>query len=244
MKIGVCSEKGKVRNLNEDYYTVYQISDDTHLFIVADGMGGHRAGNVASKMAVNGVLSYIKENFEEKKHDIPDLIIQGIMYSNRKVFEKSLKEEEYAGMGTTLTLGLVCGGILYGGHIGDSRIYLIRGDEIIQLSKDHSLVAELFRDGKLTQEEAETHPQKNIITRALGIEEEVKVDYFQEKLKDGDIIVLCTDGLTNLVKEWEIKEICTTEWENFANIPAKLAEMANQRGGYDNITVILVKYES
>lgn len=244
MEVGACSERGKVRSMNEDQYAIYKLSSDTYVFIIADGMGGHQAGDVASNMAVDEVLAFLKENSLKLEDDILDLIQNSIIYANEKIFSKSMEIEEYSEMGTTLTLGMICKNMLYVGHIGDSRIYLIREEEAIQISKDHSLVAELVRNGKITKEEAQVYPYKNIITRALGTDNNIKVDLSKEKLYDGDIILLCTDGLTNLVNEHEISNICSENLGDISNVPETLVELANQRGGYDNITVIVAKYNN
>ncbi|HHU69676.1 MAG TPA: Stp1/IreP family PP2C-type Ser/Thr phosphatase [Thermoanaerobacterales bacterium] len=243
MKVGACSEIGKVRSMNEDHYAIYKLSSDVYVFVIADGMGGHHAGDVASKMAVDEVLGFLKENYHKMENSILDLIQNSIIYANEKIFSKSLEIEEYSEMGTTLTLGMIYKDMLYVGHIGDSRIYLIRNKEITQISRDHSLVAELVRNGKITEEEAQIYPYKNIITRALGTENNIKVDLFEEQLCDGDIVLLCTDGLTNLVNEHEISYICNEQSEDIINVPEKLVELANNRGGYDNITVIVAKYQ-
>jgi len=242
MEIGACSEIGRVRSMNEDHYTILTLPPDVHVFIIADGMGGHKAGEVASKMAVELTHDFLETNYNTMLDNIPELIKSSIIHANKIIFNKSRESVDFNDMGTTLTLGMIFEGVLYVGHIGDSRIYLIRNERIKQISKDHSLVAELVRKGKLSEEDAHLSPYKNIITRALGTEENIDVDLFEEKLLDDDILLLCTDGLTNLVDEEEISNICSEFAMDIEKVPKKLVELANYKGGYDNITVIAAKY--
>ncbi len=241
MNIWAISHIGKVRDINEDNYCV--LEKDYGLFIVADGMGGHNAGEVASSIAVDNIkdhiIKYISTNIEEQ-------LIKGIIYeafnkANENIYAHA-KENLYCdGMGTTTTLALKINSTLYIGHVGDSRAYIIRDNDIQQITSDHSLVAELVRSGNITETEAMEHPRKNIITRALGIDKNIKVDIFTTSFLPSDILILCTDGLSNFVDKHEIEKIAL-EIKDSKEICERLVSMANKRGGYDNITVLVAKY--
>ncbi|MFT9494275.1 Stp1/IreP family PP2C-type Ser/Thr phosphatase [Anaerosolibacter sp.] len=241
MDIGAISHTGLIRDINQDSYFVSE--DKMNLFIVADGMGGHKAGEVASSIAIDSVKKYIEEHISQKNGEYDEavsrIIEEAIVDANTKIFNKSMEEEKYQGMGTTLTMAFIQSK-LFIGHIGDSRAYLIRNNEIKQITQDHSLVAELLRNGTITEKEAKTHPQKNIITRALGTEENIQIDIYTIELLAEDIIVLCSDGLSNLVEQMEIKE-CLTNSNSMQSGCEHLVDLANERGGYDNITIIGIK---
>ncbi|MDF2546838.1 MAG: Stp1/IreP family PP2C-type Ser/Thr phosphatase [Anaerosolibacter sp.] len=241
MDIGAISHTGLIRDINQDSYFVSE--DKMNLFIVADGMGGHKAGEVASSIAIDSVKKYIEEHISKKNGEYDEavsrIIEEAIVDANTKIFNKSMEEEKYQGMGTTLTMAFIQSK-LFIGHIGDSRAYLIRNNEIKQITQDHSLVAELLRNGTITEKEAKTHPQKNIITRALGTEENIQIDIYTIELLAEDIIVLCSDGLSNLVEQMEIKE-CLTNSNSMQSGCEHLVDLANERGGYDNITIIGIK---
>ncbi|MBE6082438.1 MAG: Stp1/IreP family PP2C-type Ser/Thr phosphatase [Tissierellaceae bacterium] len=242
MEVGVYTHKGRIRENNQDSYYL-STDNEIPLYVVADGMGGHKAGEVASAMAVEIVEDvFLKSQDLLKKKDanIPGLIKKTIEEANREIFHKSLSSEECNGMGTTITLAYFASERLYIGHIGDSRAYIIRNKEIRQLTEDHSLVAEMVKNGSISKEEAQTHPQKNIITRALGTSENIQIDIIIEELIDKDIILLCTDGLTNMITEKEIIEILLAG-DNLQKCCEKLVGEANSRGGYDNITAIAVR---
>ncbi|MBB6216952.1 protein phosphatase [Anaerosolibacter carboniphilus] len=241
MDIGAISHTGLIRDINQDSYFV---SEDTmNLFIVADGMGGHKAGEVASDIAIDSVKSFMQDHIPQtignRDEAICKIIEEAIMDANKKIFEKSMQEEKYQGMGTTLTMAFIQSK-LFIGHIGDSRAYLIRNHEITQITQDHSLVAELLRNGTITEKEAKVHPQRNIITRALGTEETILIDLYTIDLLLDDVIVLCSDGLSNLVDQLEIKE-CLINSESMQAGCEHLVALANERGGYDNITIIGIK---
>lgn len=243
MKAWVCSEIGKVRKINEDSFFASKDGDKIPVFIVADGMGGHKAGDVASRLAVNSVIEYLQTiSLESNSNDeIIQIIRQAFNYSNSKVFEMSLKDSNCQGMGTTLTMALIVQNCLYIGHIGDSRAYVYSGGKLIQLTQDHSLVAELVRNGKLTKNEARNHPQRNIITRALGTDSYVEVDIITRCLNRDDLVVLCSDGLTNMICDSELEQIICAYKNNVEKLPCVLTELANERGGYDNITVMVIE---
>lgn len=241
MEIGACSHIGKIREINEDAFFIAK--DDENLFIVADGMGGHNAGEVASNIAIEAITDYIHKNTNIKEADEEPLIFheirKAIIEANRRILERAITDEKCQGMGTTLTLALILSKI-YIGHIGDSRAYRINRQCMTQITEDHSLVAELVRNGSITEIEAKNHPQRNIITRALGTEENIKIDIYSVPFDKEDIIVLCTDGLTNLVEPSEIME-CMLYSATIQKGCEHLVELANERGGYDNITILAVK---
>jgi len=233
---------GKVRSNNEDAFYVPSKSGGCHgLFIVADGMGGHRGGEVASQMAVKEVSDHINARFSKDLNEemIRTVIYDSIMEANKKILMAAMDHEEWAGMGTTLTMVLFIEKKIFIGHVGDSRAYLIRDNTITQLTRDHSLVWQLMEEGKLTMDETRTHPMKNIITKALGTDRVLEPDFLEYGLKKHDIIVLCSDGLSNMLEDYEINNIvCGHELETAAEM---LIQTANLHGGIDNITVELIK---
>lgn len=239
MKVYFGTNKGKVRDINEDNYLLTE-NKSYILYAVADGMGGHNAGEIASEIAVNS----LKELFE--KHDenlkVPTFINKSIIYANEKIREEAGKNDNYLGMGTTLTMAVIDKNenTLYVANVGDSRVYLISKDSIRQITSDHSLVAEFVKQGKITEKEAESHPKKNIITRALGTNHEVAADIFEIEIEKNSKLMLCSDGLTNHLDNEEILKIINSNNENYAE---KLIDMANKKGGTDNITVIIAEIE-
>jgi serine/threonine protein phosphatase PrpC len=237
------SDRGMVRELNEDSYKIITDCPGVpFIFIIADGMGGHRSGDVASKTAVDFVSNYIlqfPEVLSEEKN-INEAIRDIVKKANTNIYIKSNKYESNSGMGTTFIIAVVSGNQLYIGHVGDSRVYTIREGNIKRLTTDHSYVEELVQTGSLTREEAENHPDRNIITRALGCSEDIEVDTYTYEMQQDDYIIMCTDGLTNKLSEAEIKEIV----ENSAELEQACEELikkANEKGGEDNITVIIIK---
>lgn len=242
MQIGVCTDRGKLRENNQDYY--YSSSTlDLPLFIVADGMGGHKAGEVASKMAVELIVEVFnanKTNASKDEKTIINTIKQAIDEANDKIYKKSIANLEFNGMGTTLTMAYILGKKLLVGHIGDSRVYIIQDNRIYQITEDHSLVAQLVKNGSISAEEAQYHPQKNIITRAVGTSKSIDTDIVIDEVKKGDIILLCTDGLTNMIDDLEIKNIINNN-DDMQNACEGLVKRANELGGLDNITAIAVK---
>ena len=235
------SDIGKVREINQDSYYMSQPLDKLQLFMVADGMGGCKGGEIASSLAIEKAKNYIENNFsqtEKDRHSIIQLVASSMEYANMVVYEKSKENKDLEGMGTTLDICLIYNNKVYIGHIGDSRIYRIRKEFTRKLTQDHSYVQKLVKDGTITQEEAEHHPRKNMLMKALGcnafIEPDVAVKGF---LKD-DILIMCTDGLTNMVRPEELYKLAK---ENIEFAPKKLVEMANSNGGYDNITVMVTK---
>ncbi len=240
MNVSAISDIGKVRDLNEDNYCVSE--KGYLLFIVADGMGGHNAGEVASFIVVNTMKEHIHTYISD---DMDEQSVKGIIYeafhrANEKVYRYAEENPSCDGMGTTATLVLKVHSTIYIGHVGDSRAYIIKEGIIEQITQDHSLVAELVRSGSITELEAMKHPQKNVITRALGTSKSIKPDIFSMEFFDNDILVMCTDGLSNFVDKYEIEKI-VTEVEDSNEACERLVSKANKRGGYDNITVLVAR---
>ena len=234
------SDIGKVRELNQDSYYISQETEEPKLYLLADGMGGYKGGEIASKMAIDSAKKYIHNNFEgivKEKEEILKLIKNAVEYANMVVYEKSKEDKELEGMGTTLEVCLIYNNKAYIGHVGDSRIYRIRKEIIRKLTKDHSYVQQLVEDKKITREEAKTHPKKNMLTKALGCTPYVEPDLRARNFEKGDIFIICSDGLTNMVEEKRIYELVKQDVTVSAS---KLIEEANAAGGYDNITVIII----
>lgn len=229
---------GKRRSANQDYvYASDQpVGNLPNLMIVADGMGGHNAGDFASRCTVESMLEYI-QNASEKR-PIP-LISAAIHHANELVIEKSRSDKKLEGMGTTVVAATVKDGYLYVANVGDSRLYLI-DQEIEQITRDHSLVEEMIRVGELQRKDARSHPDRNVITRAIGVRTPVRIDFFDVKLEEGDRILLCSDGLTTMVEDEDILHIVkkSTSPKEAAQ---RLVTEANKNGGKDNISVILAE---
>lgn len=231
----VKTDVGLVRETNEDSYEFLP----PHLFAVADGMGGHAAGEIASNIAVRALKEYVTQNILPEAN--PTTILEQAIYkANSLVYDRAAAKPECAGMGTTLTAVYVTDNQIYWGHVGDSRIYLFSNNELCQITNDHSLVWELVQNGNITKEEANNHPQRNMLTRAVGTSNSIKVDSGVTPWKSGDILLLCTDGLTNMVSE---QEICTLLNVSplTSSVVELLIEQAKSAGGLDNITVILIR---
>jgi serine/threonine protein phosphatase PrpC len=227
------SDTGRQRPANEDSYWV-----SLPLFVVADGMGGAQAGEVASKTAVESFTDGLPDGPSSAEERLAELVER----ANARIHELAQSDEGLAGMGTTLTAAYVGEQDLAVAHVGDSRLYVLRDGELQQLTDDHSLVGELIRRGQIRAEEAEEHPQRSIITRALGIEDEVVVDHYTWPVRDGDIVLICSDGLTSMVPDTRVAEILRGA-PSLAQAAQRLVAAANDAGGRDNITVILFAVE-
>ena len=223
----VATHAGRKRRHNEDAYVC-----DPPLFAIADGMGGARAGEVASGLAAAALQA------NDVNGSGAERVVALMQAANRSVYERSSSDADVAGMGTTMTVALVEDGGVVFGHVGDSRAYVLRDGELEQLTDDHSLVAELVRGGKLSAEEAEHHPQRSVITRALGTDPDVDVDTFTVEGREGDVFVLCSDGLTDMVADQEIGEVLAERRESLEDAANELVRRANRAGGQDNITVV------
>ncbi len=225
---GATSDVGQVREKNEDSFLV---DDRLALFAVADGMGGHRGGAVASSTSLEALRASVASG---------DEISDAVQSANDAVFEAASDDPELAGMGTTLTAAVaIDGSTLLVGHVGDSRAYLVRGDDMAQVTEDHSLVEELVREGRLTRAQADVHPQRSIITRALGVEPIIAVDLYAIRPENGDRLVLCSDGLTTMLRDREIVGILRAESDPRAAADL-LVDAANEAGGEDNITAVVI----
>ncbi len=225
---------GMRRTNNED--AIY-INEQKNLYLVADGMGGCNAGEVASSTAIS---AFVKAMENAENGEILDKMISAVAQCNKEVYQKSRENIEFLDMGTTLVAVTIENEKMFVVHVGDSRVYLFRENNLQQITTDHSYVMELVKIGSITREEAEVHPKRNIITRAIGIREEVEADTVIEDVKQGDKILLCTDGLSNMVSKGEMTKIlieqCSTEEK-----VKKLVVLANEKGGLDNISLILIE---
>ena len=236
------TDVGKSREINEDSYYITEDSfSETQLFLLADGMGGANAGEIASNLAIISAKNYIENNIKDTPKDkdsLIQLVASSMEYANMVVYEKATENEEYKGMGTTLEVCLIYNNKAYIGHIGDSRIYRIRKDFMRKLTQDHSYVQKLVQEGTITKEEAENHPKRNMLIKALGCNAFIEPDVMIKGFQKGDVIIMCSDGLSNMVVGQEIYDIIK---ENFETAPKKLIDLANKNGGLDNITIITIK---
>lgn len=240
MKYGIRTDRGLKRQLNEDNCNVLVgYPGIPACFVIADGMGGHKCGEVASKQAVDSVCNLLlKADWE--KENISEMLSDIIVKVNDEIYNFSLLDEATQGMGTTLIITVLKNRKLYIGHVGDSRVYIIREDSIEKVTWDHSFIEELVKNGSITRDEAVNHPKRNLITRAVGYELGLQVDTYEIDLKDNDIILLCTDGLTNMLTEEEILDIIKNN-EEPQDACDTLIQKANNNGGEDNTTVIVGK---
>jgi serine/threonine protein phosphatase PrpC len=221
------SHPGRKRRHNEDAWVCAP-----PIFAIADGMGGARGGEIASRVAATALGENVDGSGEER-------VVALIQQANRRVYERASEDSDASGMGTTITVALFEDGAVSFGHVGDSRAYLIRDEKLEQLTEDHSLVAELVRSGRLSPEEAEAHPQRSVITRALGTDPDVDVDSFSIEAKPGDLFLLCSDGLTSMVGDEAILDVTEQRRDDLDATAKELVGAANRSGGEDNITVVL-----
>lgn len=238
MKTFSITDIGSVRKVNQDYVFCYDnpVGQLSNLFLVADGMGGHQAGDYASRLCVETVANAVKNSRLRSPISILEAAIQE---GNMAVFRDAEKEETLYGMGTTMVAATVIGREVYIANIGDSRAYLIR-DGIHQITEDHSLVEEMIRSGDLERKDAKSHPNKNVITRAIGTSAIVQADFFELEVKEEDVLLLCTDGLTNMLDDEEILSIIK-EKINLEAAGNELVRAANANGGKDNIGIVLIQ---
>lgn len=231
---------GMRRSINQDYVfsSEQPVGSLPNLFIVADGMGGHKAGDFASRQATQTIVEFLQNSTEES---IVVAIRNAIEQANRVVIAKAAESECFEGMGTTVVLATILENTMYVANVGDSRLYLER-DELRQITKDHSLVEEMVRMGGIDQEAARYHPKKNVITRAVGGSDEIQIDFFEIQLEPGDVILMCSDGLTNMVEDSDISLILKKQ-RDVVEMAETLVSTANENGGADNVSVIVIKYE-
>ena len=239
MKATAITDIGKTRAVNQDYiYTsVDRVGCLPNLFIVADGMGGHKAGDTASRFTVETIKTLIEQSQEK---DAISVINDSVKMVNSLLLQKASESEDYYGMGTTLVIATIFDNVLRVANVGDSRLYVIDDNDITQITRDHSVVQSLVESGELTAEEARNHPNKNMITRAIGTEKNVMPDCYEISMKEDDKLLICTDGLTDFLNNSSILIQFSGEIEN---VPDKLIAAANSAGGGDNITAVVLLKE-
>ncbi|MDQ0112993.1 Stp1/IreP family PP2C-type Ser/Thr phosphatase [Paenibacillus harenae] len=238
------SDIGRVRQVNEDYSWVSQYNNGVTLAIVADGMGGHKAGDVASQKAVDAFRSTVEQGAAKPDLSLQEgkmLIRQAISSANEAVYDLASRNDQYYNMGTTIVAALVKSDNAIIGHVGDSRAYKIAEGDITQLTVDHTLVNELVKSGQLSEEEAAHHPRRNVLTRAVGTDSHVEIDIQTIDLMQGDVLLLCSDGLSNMVTEEQILETVTSEQLELDAKAEHLISLALHAGGDDNITIVLLQ---
>ncbi|HFJ6461404.1 TPA: Stp1/IreP family PP2C-type Ser/Thr phosphatase [Enterococcus faecium] len=242
MQIEYQSDVGRRRNTNQDYASVFTSRSGLKLAVLADGMGGHRAGDIASQMAVTnlGEAWEKQEAVDDEKN--AQWFIQSIQEENMLIYQRGQEQPEYNGMGTTIVAAALSDDWFTIANVGDSRAYLIREDKIMQLTEDHSLVNELVKSGEISEEMAVNHPRKNILTRSVGMPGTVEVDVSTHLWQLKDRLLLCSDGLTNMLSEEEIGTIINQEGP-LSHKVTELIDRANEAGGADNITVLLIEYK-
>ena len=249
MKFALLSDVGRIRKINEDYIAQLTVSPNLHLFLLADGMGGHKKGEVASRLAVTSIKKYFEkhvrelENIEAERDEraVFDFLKRSIVFSNTKVYKMSKRSESMNDMGTTLVVMLVFFKKIIIANIGDSRAYLFKENELSQITIDNSYVQELVNLGIITKEEAKTHAQKNMITRAVGIEAHMEADFYELPVIKDTIVLMCSDGLSNMLDDDKLCDILNQFYSpGFAC--GKFVKEANLAGGYDNISVVCVYF--
>lgn len=240
MRVSAKSDVGAVRSNNQDCCLAGEFANGETWAIVCDGMGGANGGNIASETAIKTISEKIVNGYHVGMNDnsVKHLIVSAIEAANATIYSKSRNDESLKGMGTTVVIAIIKGDTLYFAHVGDSRLYIVTKDSINQMTTDHSVVQMMIDNGEISRDEAKDHPQKNVITRALGVDDSIRIDYCQESFNDGDIVLLCTDGLTNFVEESRIFEICN-KYDPFL-LSDVLIDEAIASGGGDNVTVITV----
>ncbi|MBQ1544718.1 MAG: Stp1/IreP family PP2C-type Ser/Thr phosphatase [Clostridia bacterium] len=238
MRIIAKTDVGRVRSSNQDSYAAGEFRNGVAWAVVCDGMGGYAGGNIASSTAVKYISERITAAYREnmESSSIKNLLVTAIKNANYEIFDAAKESEELQGMGTTVVAALMTDNTVYVAHAGDSRAYLVTQDGIQRLTRDHSIVQTMLENGEITEEEAMKHPKRNLITRALGVEEELKVDFTEENTDAQSVLLLATDGLTNYVEDASILQIVR---DNFgADYASLLVDLANENGGGDNITVV------
>lgn len=233
------SRTGLIRKLNEDAISF----NDKHLFVLADGMGGYEGGQIASTSAVNSVNQFFEK---EKKEFSEDTLAQSVLYANQMILELKTTKTELSSMGTTLIVAAVKKNRFYWAHVGDSRLYIWHDKELKQITTDHSFVMELVSEGKISKEEMRVHPRKNEITRAVGIENDLKVDSGSGPLQDGSLLLICSDGLTGMLNDEEINEMISQSprktFDDLKNLGNQLMDAVYKAGAKDNVSLILIQF--
>lgn len=240
MKIVAKTDKGKVRASNQDAYAVGEFPDEVAWAVVCDGMGGAAGGNIASALAVKVISDKINASYREKMSpsSIKNMLDSALIAANIEVYDMADTKPELKGMGTTVVCAVVKNSCAYIAHAGDSRAYIFNKDNLSQVTTDHSFVQDLVNKGKITAEEAQNHPNKNLITRAIGVDKSIEIDFDEVEMADDDVLIICTDGLSNYVSDMEmINEVSDGRYYAFAD---RLVKKANNNGGGDNITVVAI----
>jgi serine/threonine protein phosphatase PrpC len=244
------TDVGRRRKLNEDNFLV---DPEPNLYAVCDGMGGHNAGEVASKMAIETLAAFIEKSHKEKEITWPygldvNLSYDGnrlktaIKLANKKVFRAADNREDYTGMGTTAVAALVSGNVMTIGSAGDSRCYLLRVGKLTQLTRDDSWVSAALGEGILNTDEVERHPLRNVITKAVGAKDSIELEVVEHKLEHGDVALLCSDGLHAMISDEQIHQVLTPFPPTLQDAARKLIDAANEAGGKDNVTVVLLRF--
>lgn len=240
MRVLAKSDIGRVREMNQDSFYISDANNQIKLYILADGMGGYKGGEIASSLAVTSAKNYIMNNIQKikkEKEEVLSLLKNAVEYANLVVYEKSKEDKELHDMGTTLDICLVMNNRVFIGHIGDSRVYRVRKNIIRKLTTDHSYVEKLLKEGTITKEEAAHHPKKNMLMKALGCNSLVEPDVMYKGFLKDDVLLMCSDGLTNMLTESQIYDVLL---KNPVNPDVALINEANKNGGLDNITVVIV----
>ena len=244
------SDVGRRRKLNEDSILV---DTETNLYAVCDGMGGHNAGEVASRMAIEALASFIEKSHREKEITWPygldvnysydgNRLKTAIKLANKKVYKAADNREDYTGMGTTAVAALVSGNVMTVGSAGDSRCYLVREGKLTQLTRDDSWVSAAWAEGILSADEIDKHPLRNVITKAVGAKDSIEIEVVEHKLLPGDLAFLCSDGLHAMITDVKIREVLTPVPAGLEEAASKLIDAANEAGGKDNVSVVLMRY--
>lgn len=243
MKVWGATDKGMVRQTNQDYYRYGQLGENQYLAVVCDGMGGAKSGDVASRLASEIFQQDVRQTVvpDMEQQEIVRMLVRAVKSANRAVYEQSQVSPDFAGMGTTLVAVFLQDNGAYIVNVGDSRCYYVAEKRIMQITEDHSVVGLMVARGQITEEEARVHPNKNLITRAVGTEQDVECDCFYLSMEPGEHLVLCTDGLSNLVTKQELLEM-VTDADDRKDGCASLIELAKARGASDNVTVVLLEF--
>lgn len=242
MRIVAKTDIGKTRSNNQDSYAAGELPNSVAWAVVCDGMGGASGGNVASSKAVKIISERITSTYKDgmSYNSVKNMLTSAIAAANIEVFDESKADENLAGMGTTVVAAILTDRRVYVAHAGDSRAYILSKGKLTQITKDHSFVQEMIDTGRLTPDEAKDDPRKNIITRALGVDNELRVDFCEEFIDENDVVLICTDGLTNYVSDEDIVSLAFDG--NFNDFAERLVSHANENGGGDNITVVTMSY--
>ena len=241
MKITAKTDKGLVRENNQDSYAAGELPGGAVWAVVCDGMGGAAGGNIASSVAVNTISHAVEDCYHEgmKPSSVFRLLESAIHRANANLLDMAQEDQSLSGMGTTCVAVLLIQGVAYIAHVGDSRVYVVRqSGDLSQITRDHSYVQELVEQGRITQEQARNYPGKNIITRAVGVAESIRVEFSEAEVQENDVLLLCTDGLTNFVTDEQIVQIIRDSAD--AEYAEELVEAANENGGGDNVTVVTI----